>query len=344
MKNRRSKVMLALSSIFILLTLCFTLSTQPSLQAKADESRSLPYEPEHYGLVYLYPHVDWGPDKREDMDRVLADIKAKGVTTIIQTFSASLVGTPETDAWLIFLDAAEAADIDVIAYLWPRTTYPVIDGPFNYAALKGFLDVVGDHPALIGYVGLHEPLEPPMGISADKLRSFYTEMKSFAPDLLLTHFMGNMAYAEAHRTDGWTFTDGMCDICLIWYYPFETIDGQLVYEEDQLSAVIKANIDLIIERNLHARVWFLGQSFAAPGNYPRQLRMPTAAEMEAMYLRVMEQPTHGFVWYPWNHTEVYGQVLSDPGLEEQQEMVQQISDRYLNLSRLYLPVVTYGND
>jgi hypothetical protein len=332
-----------LIGVFLLLTLYLIVEMQP-LQAETNDDRPLPYEPEHYGLVYLYPHSDWGPDKRAEMDAALANTKAKGMTTIIQTFSASLVGTTETDNWLIFLDAAAAAEIDVVAYLWPRSTYPVIGDPFYYDDLKAFLDVVGDHPALIGYIGLHEPLEPPMEISADELRAFYTEMKGYAPNLALAHFMGNMAMAEANRTDGWTFTDGMCDICLIWYYPFETIDDQPVYNEAEVTAVTQVNIDLATERDPDAQVWFLGQSFAAPGNYPRQLRMPTAAEMEALYLRVMEHPVHGFLWYPWNHTEVYDEVLCDPGNEDQQETVGDIGNTYVCLPKLYFPVVLYEYD
>ena len=233
----------------LVLTLWVGVEPQSGLLAETAVSTStLPYEPDHYGLVYLYTHSDWGPDKRAEMDAALADAKANGVTTVVQTFAASLVGTAETDNWLVFLDAAAAAEIDVVAYLWPRTTYPVVGGPFIYDDLKAFLDVVGDHPALIGYIGLHEPLEPLMEISAEEMRDFYTEMKSYAPHLLVGHYMGNMAYAEAHRTDGWAFSDGMCDLCLIWYYPFETIDGVDVYDAAGVETAVSENLALAAER------------------------------------------------------------------------------------------------
>lgn len=339
MEVNKQKTRLIVYSVFICLMIVINMTIKIGTGEKATAANELPYEPEHYGLVYLYTHSDWGPDKRDEMEAALADARSKGVTTIVQTFPNSLVGTTQTDYWLIFLDAAAAAGIDVVAYLWPRTTYPVIDEPFYYDDLKSFLDVVGDHPALIGYIGLHEPLEPPMGISADELRGFYTEMKGYAPDLLLAHFMGNMAYVEEHRTDGWLFTDGMCDICLIWYYPFETIDGVDVYQEEMVTAVTLANLDLTAERDANAQVWFLGQSFAAPGDYPRQLRMPTAPEMKSLYLRVMEHPMDGFLWYPWDQTEVYDQVLCDPGMEEQQAIVGEIGTTYARLTKIYFPVV-----
>ena len=210
----------------LLLTLTLWIATRDiHIQADTLATTVLPHEPEHYGIVYAYPHSDWGPDKRAEMDAVLASRKAQGVTTVLQTFSAGLVGTPQTNNWLIFLDAAQAADIEVIAYLWPRSTYPVIGGDFHYDNLKAFLDVIGNHPALIGYIGLHEPLEPAMEISDAELQAFYTEMKTYAPHLQIAHYLGDIAYTEANRTDGWSFSAAMCDICLVWYYPFEVAGG-----------------------------------------------------------------------------------------------------------------------
>jgi hypothetical protein len=152
--------------------------------------------------------------------------------------------------------------------------------------------------------------------------------------------LGDVAYVEANRTDGWAFSDGMCDICIVWYYPFETIDNQPVYNEDQVTAVVQSNLDLITARDTDAQVWFLGQTFAAT-NQSRELRMPTSAEMEALYLRVMEYPVQGFLWYPWNHTGVYDQVLCDPDFGEQQEMVGDIGNTYAHLTKLYLPEVMH---
>ncbi len=336
---------LSLTGILLLLTLCFGLKAQDSLQARTSYDGTKPHRPEHYGIVYLYPHSNWGPNMGAEVEAALFQAKNRGVTTIIQTFPAALMGTPQADAWLIFLDAAAAAQIDVIAYLWPSTSYPVVDGPFNYENLKSFIDVVGNHPALIGYVGLHEPLDPNFKISASELRGFYDEMKSYAPHLLLAHFLDDMAYAEDYRSDGWTFSDGMCDLCIIWQYPFEHVGGQPVFNHEEVRQVTEANIKLIAERDPDAQVWFLGQTFTVSEAFPRRLRMPTAPEMEALYLVVMEYPMHGFFWYPWSHSKSYVQVLGDAEMVEQQEMVGTIGNRYVKrFVELYFPAVIYEYD
>ena len=294
-------------------------------------------------LCISIPTPIGGPDKRAEMDAILAEYKAKGITTVIQTFSASYLGGAETARWLIFLDAAADAEIDVVAYLWPRTTYPVVGGAFQYDDLKAFLDVVGDHEALIGYIGLHEPLEPAAEIDADELRGFYTEMKSYAPHLLIAHYMGDIAYAEANRTDGWMFSDGMCDICLLWFYPFTVVDNNPVYEQDGVTAVVESNLPLLATRDPDAQFWFLGQTFVSTLT-PREMRMPTPSEMETLYLDVMASPIDGFLWYPCNHTEVYDQVLCDPEMTDLQNAVDDIGNTYVPLSKLYLPVVIYEPD
>ena len=331
--------LLVLTSLAAILVQVQAKTAVSSTLGVSESTSALPYEPDHYGLVYLYTHSDWGQDKRAEMDAALTEAKAKGIDTIVQTFSASYVGTPETVNWLIFLDAAAAAEIEVVAYLWPRTTYPIVGDPFYYDDLKAFLDVTGNHSALIGYIGLHEPLEPQMEISADDLRSFYLEMKTYAPHLLIAHYIGNMAYAEAHRTDGWQFSDNMCDICMIWYYPFEMIDGTPIYNDPPVVTAVTENLALIADRDPDAQLWFLGQSFTAPDTFPRHLRMPTAAEMEDLYLLVMTYPVDGFFWYPWNHTEAYDEVLCDPGMEDQQAEVSDIGNRYAHLSKVYMPLV-----
>lgn len=322
-----------------LLLMCLGRSGEMRTAVSLNSAPIPPFEPDHYGLVYFYPHTAWTPDDYDDMVAALANAKASGIDTLLQTFSASLIGSPNAHFWRLFLDAAAQTDVKIIAYLWPRTTGPDGDGNFQYAELKAFLDVVGDHPALLGYIGLHEPLEPPLGITGDELRGFYTEMKSYAPHLKIAHYMGNMAYAEEHRTDGWQFSDGMCDICIIWYYPFSVINGQPVYEAANVPPVVVPNVALVRERDPDAELWFLGQTFTAAGSYPRTLRMPTAAEMEALYCLVMESPVDGFLWYPWNHTVVYDEVLGDPEMAEQQDKVGEIDRAYRHRHPLFLPLI-----
>jgi hypothetical protein len=295
------------------------------------------FSPADYGVTYLYPHLsnDWYPSDRDAMEAALREVKDLGVTTVIQTFPQSLVGDPtREDHWLLFLDAAEEVGIDVVAYLWPSTVYPNVGDPFDYDDLKAFIDVVGDHPALIGYVGLHEPLEPSEGISEQELKDFYTEMKTYAPSLKIAHFMGNISYWDENRTD-WDFSDGVCDICMIYYFPFRYLNGDPVYEQDIVLSVVEPNVEIMAERDPDAELWFLGQAFEQSAHY-RNLRMPTPEEMKQLYWDVMQYPVDGFMWYSWQHTDQYDALLGDPGMEEQQEAVGNI------VFRTYLPVLMKG--
>lgn len=339
-RKKQKRTGFVISTILVLLTLLFTLQSKGAVQSDTLKDNAYLLRPEHYGIVYLYPPTGWDQGLEEEVELVLAKARDWGVTTILQIFPASLMDTPGMDQWFIFLDAAASKEIDVIAYLWPNTTYPVVDKPFEYDDLKRFIDIVGDHPALIGYIGLHEPLDPNLKISSSELRVFYREMKNYAPRLLLAHYMEDIAYAEEHRKDGWKFSEEMCDLCILWYYPFENVNGQPVFNQEKVEEVMQTNIDIITERDTNAQLWFLGQTFTVSDAFPRRLRMPNASEMEMLYLQVMKYPVHGFFWYPWSHSDIYNQVLGDQGMEEQQEMVGLIGNSYVRqVAAVYLPVL-----
>lgn len=319
-KNRMQSLGMMIGRVLAIVTLCGAVG--PSEPAGAVTLASTPflYEPDHYGTIYMYETIPnaWEPGDIGDMEEALSGAKDLGFDTVIQTFPLGLLGSGNESRWLLFLEAAQTVGIDVVAYLWPNYAYTGNpDDPFYYDDLKAFLDVVGEQSALLGYIGLHEPLEPLAGIDGDEMRAFYTEMKDHAPGLEITHFMGSMAYWDERRED-WSFSDGMCDICMIWYYPFRYIDGDPVYERDQVLPLVQPNVALVDERDPDAEVWFLGQSFSHSAHW-RNLRMPTADEMVDLYLLVMQEPVDGFMWYPWYHTdESADEGLGDPGMEDQQ--------------------------
>lgn len=336
--NKKRIQILDLMTILVLttVTLCGAASAREAIGAAALAHTCLLYEPAHYGTTYLYPlnPIEWDEEYTDDMTEALIYAKDLGFTTVIQTFPAALLGSGREDDWLLLLNEAQTVEIDIIAYLWPPTTdtgNP--DDPFYYDDLKAFLDVVGDHPALLGYIGLHEPVEPEKEISADELRAFYTEMKDYAPNLKIAHYMGEIAYWEEHREDGWAFSDGMCDVAIVWHYPFRYIDEIPVYEREIVPLVVQPNVALVHERDPDAEMWFLGQSFAY-SEHTRNLRMPTPEEMEDLYLVVMQEPVDGFMWYPWGHTEEYDARLGDEGMEEQQEAARNIAETHMGYASL----------
>lgn len=338
MMNRVQSLGLIVGCVLATISLGGAVGPSKPVGAVALAPTALLYGPTRYGTVYIYPTLtsDWDPGDIGAMEEALSGVKDLGLDTIIQTFPAGLVGSGNESRWRLFLDAAQTVGIDVVAYLSPNNVYPTPGAPFYYEDLKAFLDVVGDHPALIGYVGLHEPLEPTEGISEDELKAFYTEMKNYAPNLKIAHYMGNIAYWDENRED-WAFSDGVCDICIIYYFPFRYVSGEPVYDRDIVLSVVQSNVPLVQERDPDAELWFFGQAFAQSAHW-QNLRMPTPDEMVALYLDVMHEPVDGFMWYPWCHTDIYDSSLGDEGMEEQQEAVKDIADNYTP-PKIYLPLI-----
>jgi hypothetical protein len=277
-------------------------------------------------VVYAYPTRDWVEADRLAIREHLKYLRTLGINTIVQVFSSHLIGTGRERNWLILLDEAERANIDVIARLSPPIEWSGQD--FDFQAIQSFLAVVQDHPALLAYLGLHEPLEQ---FNGEQLRGFYTAVKNLAPELAIAHYMGNMAWFErglqSLRFPNRDFTAGICDICIVWYYPARYVDGQAVFEEGPVRDTLQANRNLVDERAPEAQLWFLGQTFALH-EHRRKLRMPTPEEMERIYAIAEQEQVDGFLWYPWSHGN-YDQELSDPQMEPQRRTLYRIHKEYI---------------
>jgi hypothetical protein len=275
-----------------------------------------------YGVVYPYPSSSWTEADRLSIREHLEYLHKLGINTVLQVFSNRLIGTGDERNWLIFLDEAERADIQVVARL--GTSVEKVGNEFDYQAIEAFLSVVQDHPALLAYVGLHEPLER---FTSPQLREFYSEVKRLAPDLPIAHYMGNMSFFErSWRFPFRVFTAGICDICITWYYPARYIDNQPVFEEAEVRELLQTHRRLVDERAPESQLWFLGQSYTQ-AKHKRNLRMPTPQEMERLYSIVEQEGADGFLWYPWYHN-TYDQVLSDDEMEPQRQAVFRIYEDF----------------
>ena len=340
-KSKVKKLCLALlmGATLLLTTLSFLGHIGRAAQA-SEPNLPLPgtpyyYPPSAYGTLYIYnansPGL-WAEGYRTDMRLVLQQAQSLSLTTIVQGFPYALADESRENDWLIFLDEAKVVGIKVVAHLVlggeneEPCLYNQMTQQFDCSALKHFLDVVSGHPALIGYVGSHEPLQE---FESSQLRTLYAEMKAYAPGLLLANYMSDMYWFE-QRPDlfpGRDFSDGICDICMIWYYPFRTVDSQPVFETTQVEDLLENNLPLVRENDSDAQVWFLAQSFAYT-DHPRNLRMPMPAEMAALYQLVMQYPVDGFLWYAWQHG-TYDANLGDPEMADQHDELDVIAENFL---------------
>jgi hypothetical protein len=276
-----------------------------------------------YGVVYAYSKSDWAEADRQAIREHLEYLQGLGVNTIVQVFSSRLIGTGREKDWLILLDEAERINMHVIARLWPLEDWNGQE--FDFQPIQSFLTVVQDHPALLAYLGLHEPLEE---FDSDQLREFYLGVKSLAPELPIAHLLGNMAWFERTlRFPNRDFTTGICDICIVWYTPARYLHGEPAFEEDLFHEIVQENRELVDERAPDAQLWVMGQTYAQRA-HRNQLRMPTPEEMELMYIIAEQEQVDGFLWYPWLQSS-YDQVLSDPDVEPQRQAVRHIYESYI---------------
>ena len=299
----------------------------PSSAATASAGPSVAQKHVAYGVVYPYPNA-WTEEDRPAIRARLAYLRELGVGVVVQVFSSAPVDTGREQDWLIFLDEAQAQDIQVIARLWPPRDW---DGTqFDFTYVGRFLAQVRDHPALLAYFALHEPLET---FTGGQLRAYYQAVKGYAPNVLVFNAMSDIAGFEADpRFADRRFTAGICDLCAIWYYPFYTQNGLPISDWARVTERVAANVALVQSRDPDAQVWFLGQSYALAANSP-PLRMPAAEEMESLAGLLLQDPEiDGLLWYPWGHSS-YDQVLGDPASASQQQALRTIYERYMEGDR-----------
>jgi hypothetical protein len=274
-------------------------------------------------VVYPYPGNAWDESERPAIRERLAYLQGLGINTVIQVFSSKLIESGSQQNWLIFLDEAQRLGIQVVAHLYPSNEG---NGElFNYQTIDEFLSIVQGHPALLAYLGLHEPLEQ---FRSAQLREFYRHIKEVAPSVRVAHYLDDMdSFDTSSRFPGRRFTSEICDICIIWYYPAKFDNGTLTFEVDHIQKTVQANRVLIDERSPNSELWFLGQSYEFQQD---EFRMPTPDEMGIIFRAASAEGVDGFLWYPWLHDQ-YDQVLSDPDMTPQREAVRMIYENYTRL-------------
>jgi hypothetical protein len=318
----RSRRPAAIGATIRLLAALALLAGCTTSQGPMSATQAPPRTPASYGVVYPYPEGDWDTTEHEAIRERLGYVQALGVNTVIEAFSAELIGTGNESNWLVFLDEAERAGIQVIARLYPEAKW---DGrKWDLDAVQSFLSVVQGHPALQALLGLHEPFEQYTG---EQLRKYYSSVKGLAPELPIAHYMGDMTeFDKSWRYPGREVTSGICDICIVWHAPAIVQNNRAVFEEKEFRRTLRDNLELIRERAPGAELWALGQAYSL-SDYDPPLRMPTPKEMAAEYRVAEEEQVDGFLWYVWVHN-LYDEVLGDPAMAPQRQVVQDVYRRH----------------
>ena len=174
-----------------------------------------------------------------------------------------------------------------------------------------------DHPALIGFYGLHEPLER---FTLDELRIFYQQYRDVVsePSLLLWHDLMRIP-------DG--FTDGICDLCGVATNPHinDPTTGDPVNDWTRTNPRLETALHNLQGTN-ESTVCVLVQVYGGDGR--NFLRMPQPEEYQENVRRVVEE--FGFrcmTNYSYHHN-AYTQTVGDPEQVALQTAVKAMSERY----------------
>ena len=266
----------------------------------------------------------------------LSTVKDLGTEVVLMALRHD--GTPEE--WLGYLNAAWAAEIRVIAWLWPEGWS--WDGTAWHIDEQAelFVQTVSAHPGLLAVYALHEPYWNGCwgcGYTTTEQQALYATIKAIA-DVPIHSAVDSMSawtsYAEKYHMDT-AFADGICDYCETWYHPF--LEGG-AYERSELVAQLEADLAVAEARAPNSRIVWSMQCFAQDEYY----RMPDDEEMRDLASIVYARDVDGALWYPWNR----GSDLYSDSLVNHPELYPVVLEIYQQLVgtdlpyHLYLPVVT----
>lgn len=226
--------------------------------------------------------------------------------------NVTLRGLPHdgsTEGWLNVLDQAQAYGFTVIASLWPPGwTWDDDTGWHIDNQGRQFLQVVADHPAVMAVYMLHEPYWqgcPGCGWTTAEQQELYQAIKAIADVPLYSEITDIVFWAE--QGDETTLTDGVCDYCATWYYPFLD-DGS--YQREAFISRLDGDIAAIQELAPSSKLVWLMQVFASDEFHKR---MPDAEEIRdaSNIITERQKDLAGVFWYVWEFDQTYDDFLSN---------------------------------
>ncbi len=251
----------------------------------------------------------------EQLTATFRDIKALGINMLVQVFPAQ--ATP--DDWKRFLDVAQQEGLLVMGKLGPIPWNP---DPNDLSPIMNMLAVVGDHPALYAFQYLHEPWEV---LTTPQMQQIYQTIKASHPNLRLgVSWSGEIGISQRRPQATRTFTDGLCDVCLVNLKAFQNNPG---FAQQQGLGRIQESADVIRVADPDAELWSSAQVWAPTEdkNNPRGFRIPTADEMQDLFCSVKETYSlEGFFWETWTFDKPTEGTLSQPEASGNKQRVRAI--------------------
>ncbi len=268
----------------------------------------------YYGLIQPVATAD-EIRSPEIVAQAMREIKDLGGNMVLQLFMPEL--PPE--AWKSYLDAAQQEGMLVVGRIGPSDWNP---DPADLSPILDVLAVVADHPALYGFVYLHEPWEV---FTTAQMQAMYREIKAAHPDLRLGVIWSGEIERSVRRPDPRReYTDDLCDLCIVNLKAFQN-DPAGGYEDGLRR--MQNSAPVIQEVTPDAELWSSVQVWAPPEDQEnrRGFRVPSPEEMEELFCTLKPTyPLHGFLWASWELDLLNVETLADPGLAEQRQAVRDV--------------------
>ena len=215
------------------------------------------------------------------------------------------------------LDLAQSLNMKLVLRL-PSKDWSWNGNQFDLTPLHEF-EPVFDHPALLGFYGLHEPWER---FDDDQLRLFYQQFHEVVAghNVLLWQDLGHIRP---------TFTDGICDLCGVSVGPHVWGQGgEPVNDWERTTRKLDQALQYMAgtSATLCAGPQVYGRDFRSGMRTP--VRMPTPEEyIENVRLVVETYGVRCITNYTWTHHS-YDHVLGDADQAPLREAVRQMGERY----------------
>jgi hypothetical protein len=215
-------------------------------------------------------------------------IKALGSNITLQLFQQELTA----EDWQIYLDVAQQEGMLVIGRLGPPDWNP---DPADLSPILDVLALVAEHPALYGFVYLHEPWEV---MDTSQMQDIYHEIKGHYPTLRLGVIWSGEIEKSIRRLDPLRqYTADLCDICIINLKAFQN-DPQSA--EDQGLNRLKVSAEVIQAITPEVELWSSVQVWAPLDGGRRGFRVPQPDEMATLFCAIKAAyPLRGFMWASW---------------------------------------------
>ena len=247
------------------------------------------------------------------------------------------VGYQKPSDWLSYFEEADKHNINLV--VWPTDGQnPRPDcswgAPYHgddISAILPMLDVIGNHPRLVGIVNAHEAFWTSCPMTIEEMASIRSQIKDYVRqkhgrDIDVWNYVDNI-YDRLPAAD----IGRIMDVAYTWQHCVADAEGTCENAYSQMlrdrARINEAGLDGVVD------LVFAFQTFSYVDPY---VRMPTAEEMYYWGGRFLQSDAlDGFYWYSW------GADWYDADLDDRPDLWDTVSRVYTDFANVAAPPLTF---